>query len=241
MIVQNVFHANESYTHKDWVYKDISVGFSRLYYVLDGEAYYEEGGKKISLKKGHLYITPANVICTLYDNPSNQLLHTYSHIVTVPSVTELIEVKVEEGSVLFDAVALWRRHIHTEKWEKLIPVVQLILSSIESLETNDTVAERAKHYIDCKTDFSFSMEEISRALGYSREHLTRSFFSSYGLTPKEYFNQRRMNTALVLLAESLKLHEIAEALGYSSAYSLSKAFKKHFGLSPEKYRKAFRC
>ena len=103
----------------------------------------------------------------------------------------------------------------------------------------NTIAEQAKAYIDSLSDFSFRMNDLSRRLGYSREHVARSFYSVFGLTPKEYFNQLRMNAALELLAGKAKLSEIAETLGYSSGYSLSKAFKKHFGLSPEKYRKTF--
>ena len=240
MIVQNVFHANESYTHKNWVYKDISVGFSRLYYVIDGDGYYEENGKTVNLKKGYLYLTPANVKCTLYDNPKNQLLHTYSHVTTIPAINEFLEVAVEERTLRADAVELWRRHIQQGNVEKLVPIVQLIMSSLECEESlSDSLAERTKRFIDAKPDFSLHMGEISHALGYSREHITRSFFSSYGLTPKEYLNHRRMNTAIELISQNRKLYEIAEILGYSSAYSFSKAFKKHFGLSPEKYRQAF--
>ena len=241
IMVQNVFHANESYTHDNWVYKDVSVGFSRIYYVIDGEAYYEEKGKKIRLKKGYLYLTPVDRCHTFYDNPNDKLLHTYSHINTVPAICELIEIKVEEGTVLGDAVALWRKHIRTENWETLIPIVQLILSSLEERTAfTNTIAERTRCYINRMQDFSLRMDDLSRALGYSREHITRSFIAAYGVTPVEYFTQRRMNAALEWLAGNAKLYEIACLLGYSSAYSFSKAFKKHFGISPEKYRQTFR-
>lgn len=240
MIVQNVFHVNESYTHENWVYKDISVGFSRIYYIIDGEAYYEEGGKKVRLKKGYLYLTPVNVSCTLYDNPDDRLLHTYSHINTIPAITELVELKVEEGSLLSDAVALWRKHIHTDNFESLIPVVQMILSCMgKGASFADSVAERAKAYIDGMKSFSFSTKDLSHALGYSREHISRSFCRAYGLTLKEYFNKRRMNVSVELLAGKYNLYEIASIIGYSSGYAFSKAFKNHFGISPEKYRKMF--
>lgn len=239
-MVQNVFHTNESYTHDNWVYKDISVGFSRIYYIIDGEGYYEESGKKIRLKKGYLYLTPVNVPCTFYDNPDDKLFHTYSHINTVPAISELREIRVDKGTLLWDAVQLWRKHICTEKQENLLPMIQLILSSIENDGIcKNTVAGQAKSYIDRLDDFSLRMNSLSRDLGYTREHITRSFLSVYGLTPKEYFNQRRMNAALEFLASGIKLYEIAEKLSYSSGYSFSKAFKKHFGLSPEKYRQTF--
>ena len=49
--IQTLIYASESYTYENWVFRDISVGFSRLYYIIDGEAYYEENGQKIRLKK----------------------------------------------------------------------------------------------------------------------------------------------------------------------------------------------
>ena len=105
MIIQNLLWFNESYTHDNWVYKDVCVGFSRLYYILDGEGYYEENGKAIRFKKNHLYLTPVKKPFALYENPKDKLLHTYSHIITVPPVTALTEIEVTEGTPLADAVA----------------------------------------------------------------------------------------------------------------------------------------
>ena len=78
MIVKDVFCNNEGYSHEDWVYRDVCVGFSRLYYIIDGEAFYEEDGKRVSFKKGHLYLTPVKTCHTLFDNPKSKLLHTYA-------------------------------------------------------------------------------------------------------------------------------------------------------------------
>ena len=103
--------ANESYTHDNWIQKDVYVGFSRLYYIIDGEAYYEEGGKQVRLKHHHLYLTPVKTCFTLRENPKDKLLHTYVHVNTLPTVKELIEVEVKDGSLLADAVALWRKYM----------------------------------------------------------------------------------------------------------------------------------
>ena len=47
-----------------------------------------------------------------------------------------------------------------------------------------------------------------------------------------------MNAARVMILENrLRLSEIAEVLGYSSAYALSKAFRAGTGVSPREYRK----
>ena len=130
MIVKDYFENKETYTHDNWVYKDVSVGFSRLYYIVDGEAYYEENGKKVRLKKGFLYLTPVKTPFGLSENPSDKLLHTYAHVYTVPAVTEFTEIEVTEGTPLCDAVAMWRKYIGTEDRELAISLIQLVLSFV---------------------------------------------------------------------------------------------------------------
>lgn len=161
---------SESYTHDDWVYRDVCVGFSRLYYVIGGEAYYEEEGKVVRLRKNHLYLTPVRRNFTLYENAEDKLLHTYAHITTVPAI---------------DLPGLrWSRE---HPWPMRFP---------------------------CGANI---------------------FISAYHITPKNYFNCRRMDAALEKLRGGMLVKTVADDLGYASAYSFSKAFKKHFGQSPEQY------
>ena len=237
MIVQNILLANESYTHKNWMYQDVCVGFSRLYYILDGEAYYEEEGEKVRLKHGHIYLTPVKKKFTLTENPKDKLLHAYVHITTLPAVEKLQELRVEEGTLLFDAVTLWRKYVHTEDKDQLVRVLQLVLSCMDQKgEVQNTVAQQTKCLIDNMEDFSFDMVRLSRILGYTREHITRSFLASYRTTPHKYFNSRRMNVALEKLKMGESVGKVSELLNFASPYSFSKAFKTYFGVSPKDYR-----
>lgn len=236
MMIQNLLLASESYTHQNWVYQDICVGFSRLYYIIDGEAYYEEEGKAVRFRKNHLYLTPMRKCFTLYENAEDKLLHTYSHITTLPPIEKFIEIEVVDGTPLADAVALWRKHIHSNDTVLLTNIIAFVLSCIDcSLWQENSVAQKTKQYIDCLEDFSLDMMRLSHTVGYSREHITRSFLSAYHTTPKKYFNSRRMDAALQKLGADTLVKVVADDLGYASAYSFSKAFKKHFGLSPEQY------
>ncbi len=233
MIVQKISTSGEKYTHANWVYRNISSGFSRLYYVLDGEAYYEEDGREVRLKKHHLYLTPVKKTFSVYDNPHDRLLHTHSHITTSPPIREFTEIEVVEGTPLADAVALWRKYILSQNHELLIHIVQLILSCIESIDVSrNSVAEQVRAYLDASDCTALCMDDLSRSLGYTREHLTRCFQSTYRITPKQYLHTRRMNLAMGLLLNGAKVQEAAERVGYSSPYAFSKAFKSYFGLSP---------
>lgn len=236
MIVQNILLSAESYTHSNWVYRDVYVGFSRLYYAIDGEAYYEECGKRVRFQKGHLYLTPVKKCFTLTENPNDKFLHTYAHIITLPAVEQFIEIPVREGTPLHDAVMLWRKYANTGDMPLLNGILQFLLSCI-SLQGKGahTLPQRMKEYIDGMSARSFCMREMSIALGYTREHLTRCFLDAYHVTPRQYFNSQRMGFALQRLRQGERVCAVAEQLGFSSPYAFSKAFKSHFGLSPEKY------
>ena len=236
MMIQNLILSNESYTHENWIYRDVCVGFSRLYYIIDGTAYYEENGQAHLLKKGYLYITPVKKSFTLYEDPQSKLLHTYAHIVTLPAVGRFTEIEVKDDTPLADAVSLWRKYAKCKDKDLITKILAFVLSCTEkALMQENTVAARTKDYLDRQSDFSLDMHALSKAIGYSREHLTRSFLTAYGTTPKQYLHLQRMNAALEDLTAGQKVGTVAEALQYATPYAFSKAFKKHFGLSPEKY------
>ncbi len=238
MVIQNILLAAETYTYDGWLWKDVCVGFSRLYYIIDGEGYYEEDGKAIRFKKNHLYLTPVKKCFTLYDNPQDKLLHTHCHITTLPAVERLLEVEVVEGTPLADAVALWRKYIYSDDTALLINILQLVLACMDQrFGQENVIAEKVKEFIDGQQELTLDMAQLSRRLGYSREHITRSFLSVYHITPKQYFNQQRMRIALEKLLNGVGVNEVSDELHYSSPYAFSKAFKKHFGSSPTKYIK----
>ena len=241
MIIKQLLLASESYTHKNWEFHNVNVRFSRLYYIIDGEAYYKENGHAVRFKKGHLYLTPVNTPFDLYENADDKLLHTYVHIITLPEVSRFTEIEVKENTPLADAVSLWRKYARSENYELISNIIAFLLSQIsESFLSDNTTAERIKQYLDDLEDNELNTKAMSHALGYSREHITRAFSSMYNVTPTRYFNARRMNVAVEKLYRGETVQSVAEQLNYATAAAFSKAFKKHFGSSPVRYVNALK-
>ncbi|MBR5192011.1 MAG: helix-turn-helix domain-containing protein [Clostridia bacterium] len=83
------------------------------------------------------------------------------------------------------------------------------------------------------------ISEISNNFGYSYNHLSYLFKKTTGNTIIEFYNQTRLNLSKALIEEeNLSLSKIAKKLNFSTVYSFSNSFKKHFGVSPLTYKKS---
>jgi AraC-like DNA-binding protein len=81
--------------------------------------------------------------------------------------------------------------------------------------------------------------ELARQAGYSPYHLCRLFKQQTGLSIHRYLQHLRLRESLELLVESPRrsVAEIALGLGFSSHSHFSSAFRGHFALSPQAFRR----
>ena len=78
--------------------------------------------------------------------------------------------------------------------------------------------------------------KLSARMGLSTEHLRRLCLKYYGMPPMARITRMRMDRAAALLGRSLlTVSAIAEAVGYSSPFAFSTAFKRQMGISPSAY------
>lgn len=84
-----------------------------------------------------------------------------------------------------------------------------------------------------------TVESLCNAAAMSRTSFNSRFSKLVGETPKAYLTNTRLLLAKTKLQHSQdSISYIAEAAGYSSDASFSKAIKKHFGITPGEVRKA---
>ena len=98
--------------------------------------------------------------------------------------------------------------------------------------------KKCKAYIKEHLHENIFVETLAQSLNLSTRYFRKIFTAKYGVSPKEYIENKRWEKATTLLTTtSLTLSQIAEACGLTSAYYFSVRFKQHFGVSPSKYRK----
>ncbi len=83
-----------------------------------------------------------------------------------------------------------------------------------------------------------SIRKLSEVANISGFHFHRIFKTIIGENIGEYMNRIRLEyIAERLQMSNINLEDLAERTGYATKHALSKAFKKHFGMSPSVFRK----
>lgn len=95
-------------------------------------------------------------------------------------------------------------------------------------------------YIRTNLNENTSLKTLAGIANISPYHFHRIFKSVIGESLAEYVNRLRMEyVAEQLKTSSLNMCELAESIAYSSEQSLSRAFKKYFGIPPKAFKNAF--
>ncbi|MFN2747063.1 MULTISPECIES: AraC family transcriptional regulator [Bacillus] len=103
---------------------------------------------------------------------------------------------------------------------------------------NERVASEAQRYIDRHYKEKLSMDQLSAALHYHQDYITRCMQKVFGITPGQYANKARILEAKRLLSvTNEKMSAIAEQVGIDDPTYFSKLFKQIEGISPIEYRK----
>ena len=105
------------------------------------------------------------------------------------------------------------------------------------LALRDPVVARAMNAIHQRPGEPWTIELLAREVSVSRATLARRFAHLVGETPAEYLTRWRMDLAAQQLRDTDDtVAAIAAAVGYRSDYSFSRAFTRHRGLAPGRYR-----
>ncbi|MDR1655437.1 MAG: AraC family transcriptional regulator, partial [Treponema sp.] len=81
------------------------------------------------------------------------------------------------------------------------------------------------------------VEEMADFMRMSRSHFTRIFGREMGMSPRIYLEDLRLKTAAeTLFEEGAQVKEAAARCGIYDANYFCRRFKKHFGMSPGKYK-----
>lgn len=81
-----------------------------------------------------------------------------------------------------------------------------------------------------------SVRALLGTLGYSYEHLCRVFRGVYGVTPLEYLNGARIESAKQWLADPrYNIGQVARKAGFNSPHYFARVFRRNVGMAPRDF------
>lgn len=229
---------------------------AELTFVLTGEMVCCTGNKTDTLNKHEVYLSFKNDTHALWSHKKCRFQTLAFNVKTGPCREMLLAsqqkfgarrtVFLPETAPLLSAVVaefigegLPFSRNHLDSMLSLI-LVKLLRSDEEGVPTPTLSPEEKLTAVITYLDLHFltigSLEELSVRFGYTYSHLCKLFRAAYGVTPGAYLAAKKLDHSVLLLRKGQTLGEIAEALGYSTPYNFSRAFKNRFGVSPRAYK-----
>ncbi|MGB5866322.1 MAG: AraC family transcriptional regulator [Arcobacteraceae bacterium] len=92
-------------------------------------------------------------------------------------------------------------------------------------------------YIEQNYNSDLSLDELSKIASFSKYHFHRIFKSLVGESMLDYIRRVRLQSTTLQFMTHKKITQIAINSGYETNASFSKAFKKHFGITPKEFAK----
>lgn len=112
---------------------------------------------------------------------------------------------------------------------------------LRDVAPHETLIGRVIEAMHERTGQRWSVREMARLAGMCERHFRQVFEGSTGQTPKRFHDGLRLELGRQLLrASPIKVADVADRLGYSSAFHFSRAFRAHFGIPPAHDRHAKR-
>ncbi len=117
-------------------------------------------------------------------------------------------------------------------------LISLMLRESEKKVSKKRLPSEVIEYIDAHIYESVTIEEIAKNSYYNPAYLSRVFKECYGMSIKDYINEKRISKAISLLLEtSMSVAEIAAQVGYTNKNQFYKNFEYITGKSPADVQK----
>lgn len=112
-------------------------------------------------------------------------------------------------------------------------------SPVNRLETDaQNALDRIVEHLDANVERDVDMATLPAMAGMRYDRLSRLFQERTGMTPHQYYLDKKIKAAVELLRSGLSVKETAYRLCFESPYYFSRIFKKKTGTSPQSFKLA---
>ena len=211
-----------------------------LHYVVSGSGIFVRDSVTYNLKKGDIFVirpfektyyeadvtdpwcyiwvgfTADSLVDDVFDSP----------VITLPSAGKIFQdmrrcSELENGRSAF---------LTSRIWELVARVLDL--GSVKSGHVDKALSFMHSEYAN-----GITVTSVANYLNLDRTYFSTLFKSETGVSPVDYLSDLRLNKAAELMSVYGRSPTTAAlSSGYADYCHFSRAFKKHFGISPKRYR-----
>ena len=227
-------HIHKNRPHHGFVLNDTEG--AKDYYFSDGQVLHTEGGDFFYLPKGSSYevkeTTPGGCYAINFD----------AEIADRPFAIKLRSTDALQKNFKA-ACSEWRQHdpacnaasmraVYDSIYQVLKEQHQAYIPNDRYHVISPALEAIRQHF----TDSGLTVAYLSQLCGISEVYFRKIFLHKYGISPKEYIIEKRMEYARqLLLSGQFDVSETAALCGYSEPCHFSREFKKHTGTAPHHY------
>lgn len=244
---------------KDWPSIPHSHHFTELFFVAGGEGKFLLRNRTYQIATGDLIIVPPYTEHT--EQSSGSALEYYVIGLDGISFEPESESEQEDGLIFcrfpdkFIISELLSQMLYEVRnngygaetiCQKLLEVLilriirsrHLIPVSLNTLRMSKECAQ-IKDYLDTNYTEHITLDTLTSLTHMNKYYMSHSFVKYTGYSPIQYLNLKRMEAACTLLTDTdMSMSAISSATGFSSQSYFTQIFRKHYGMSPIKYRQS---
>lgn len=243
----NIFDCGMQYNDADrfWICK-YKYNRQRLYYVLEGEAYFFRNGIEYPIRSGGVYIFPSNLEFIMKQYTSEKMKLLYFDFSTVPPIISdvIFGMMAEDDNVtlgilkamcqIFDDISVkclyFPQMSSNPRCRVLCMLFDALLTHLsERFGINyrlDPVIRKSVEYINENFTDDIHVSELSNMAHLCPDHFTRLFKANMDVTPYQYLMRLRLSRAIALKDQGIGGEELLKLTGFRNLDSLSKAIRR---------------
>lgn len=206
-----------------------------IHYVLSGKGTYYREGKTYAINTGDIFIIRPNEITTYQADPQDPWEYAWlSFLMSEPPL--FLDKPVIHHPPVQHIFTYLRDHLQDKmldgKIYSLTYELLWILMQKESSHTPEDYASYAKTYFELTYMKHITIEDIAKNLHIDRRYLTGVFRKAYGISPKEYLINLRMQKAVQFIQAGHNISEASRMAGFTDLSNFYKQYKARYGTVP---------
>ena len=229
----------DRFSHQDGSFDVKARNYAALSFRVKGTGTFEIKGTRFTTSPGDVLFLPAYTPYKVEYSVSESIVVHFERCNYFEAETLHLKSNSLIAALFQHLLKEWGQRHSVNQAKSIIYDILEKIANDQKTSINDTAVANCIRYIDehfCDTDLN--IETICDTAFISASSLQRAFAKHFGMSPKQYLIQLRMNRALELLTENkLSIKEISFICGFTDEKYFSRAFKKKYGFPPSQLRK----